>query len=256
MGFVTRSGSVSSRATGEPIGNSFAVGEDGGVYIVTDAALYRFQARRGDVRTAWRAPYPNVGVVKPTGRRPGPARRRRSSDAAMWRSPTTPTRWPVRVYQRRRHAKGGRLVCREPVFERGTGATDQSLIGAGRSLVVENNFGYTGIASTLNGATNTPGLDVDLDRDGALLLVQRGDEQLRSSVEALPGRRPRLHLRSPSGTTCSTPGTRPRSTRQRQDTLARSSPAPGVQQQLRAGLDRADGTAYVGVLGDRPPRRG
>jgi hypothetical protein len=189
VGFVTRSGSVSSRATGEPIGNSFAVGEDGGVYIVTDAALYRFQARRGDVRTVWRAPYPNVGVVKPGQTQAG--------------SGTTPTLlgrryvaitdnadpMAVRVYQRRRHAKGGRLVCREPVFERGAGATDQSLIGAGRSLVVENNFGYTGIASTLNGASTTPGLErVDIDRDG------RGCHTVWRSQERAPSVVPKLSL--------------------------------------------------------------
>ena len=32
--------------TGEPIGNSFAVDETGGVFIVTDKAMYRFDATR------------------------------------------------------------------------------------------------------------------------------------------------------------------------------------------------------------------
>ena len=32
------------RARSSAIGNSFAIGEDGGVYIVTDGALYRFDA--------------------------------------------------------------------------------------------------------------------------------------------------------------------------------------------------------------------
>ena len=35
-----------------------------------------------------------------------------------------------------------RAVCRMPVFPRGAGATENSLIGTGRSLVVENNYGY------------------------------------------------------------------------------------------------------------------
>ena len=189
VGFVTRSGSVSSRATGEPIGNSFAVGKDGGVYIVTDKALYRFQARAGDVHTVWRVRYPNVGVRKPGQTQAG--------------SGTTPTLlgrryvaitdnadpMAVRVYQRRRHAEGGRLICREPVFERGAGATDQSLIGAGRSLVVENNFGYTGISSTLNGASTTPGLErVDIDRDG------RGCHTVWRSEERAPSVVPKLSL--------------------------------------------------------------
>jgi len=189
VGFVTRSGSVRSLATEEPIGNSFAVDERGGVYIVTDAALYRFQARRNRVRTVWRARYPNVGTVKPGQTQAG--------------SGTTPTLlgrryvaitdnadpMAVRVYQRGGRASGRRLVCREPVFERGASSTDQSLIGAGRSLVVENNFGYTGLASTLNGATTTPGLErVDIDRDG------RGCHTVWQSDERAPSVVPKLSL--------------------------------------------------------------
>jgi len=53
------------------------------------------------------------------------------------------------------------------VFEKGASATDNSLIGAGRSLVVENNYGYTGPASTQDGKTTAPGIErVDLDADG------------------------------------------------------------------------------------------
>jgi hypothetical protein len=189
VGFVTRSGSVQSLPTGEPIGNSFAVGDDGGVYIVTDAALYRFQAGRAGVREVWRARYPNIGVAKPGQTQAG--------------SGTTPTLlgrrfvaitdnadpMAVRVYQRNRRPKGRRLVCRQRVFERGAGATDQSLIGAGRSLVVENNYGYEGIASTLNGATTTPGIErVELDRDG------RGCRTVWHSDERAPSAVPKLSL--------------------------------------------------------------
>ena len=38
------------------------------------------------------------------------------------------------------------------MFEKGASATDQSLIGTGRSLVVENNYGYAGPAATQGGA--------------------------------------------------------------------------------------------------------
>ena len=80
--------------TGEPIGNSFAVDEHGGVYIVTDAALYRFDAgaaaRR---RSTWREPYDNTGVAKPGQTRDGLGH---DADAdgprPTSRSPTTPTR--------------------------------------------------------------------------------------------------------------------------------------------------------------------
>ena len=47
VGYVGAAGRIVSRSLGEPIGNSFAVDEHGGVYIVSDAALYRFEARGG-----------------------------------------------------------------------------------------------------------------------------------------------------------------------------------------------------------------
>ena len=46
---------------------------------------------------------------------------------------------------------GGARICRQPVFEKGASATDQSLIGTGTSLVVENNHGYSGPAATQGG---------------------------------------------------------------------------------------------------------
>ena len=55
----------------------------------------------------------------------------------------------------------------QPVFEKGASATDNSLIAAGRAIVVENNYGYSGPTSTQDGKTTTPGLErVDLDADG------------------------------------------------------------------------------------------
>jgi hypothetical protein len=51
-----------------------------------------------------------------------------------------------------------RQVCSEPVFRRGASATDNSLIGTDRSLVVENNYGYSGIAATMQGGVTEPGL--------------------------------------------------------------------------------------------------
>jgi hypothetical protein len=135
---------LGSRRTGEPIGNSFAVDETGGVFVVTDGAMYRFDAtRRGAPRVSWRVRYRNTGVVKPG-----------QFDAG---SGTTPTLMGSRyvsiadnadpmnvvVYRReRRPPRGGRLVCEHPVFRKGAGATDNSLIGTGRSMIVENNYGY------------------------------------------------------------------------------------------------------------------
>src|SRR3954451_7046482 len=60
------SGAVKSFDTHEKIGNSFAVDETMGVYVVTDAALYRFTAGAdGAPTTTWRVTYPNAGTSKP-----------------------------------------------------------------------------------------------------------------------------------------------------------------------------------------------
>jgi hypothetical protein len=73
----------------------------------------------------------------------------------------------VVVYRRAKATTSSRTVCVQPVFEKGASATDNSLIGAGRSLVVENNYGYSGPGATQGGKSTAPGLErVDLDADG------------------------------------------------------------------------------------------
>jgi hypothetical protein len=178
--FVTRGGMVGTiergdgtirtmRLSGEGISNSFAVDETGGVYIVSDKALYRFDAdSKGAPEVSWRVVYPNSGIHKPG-----------QSDAG---SGTTPTlmgsKWVaitdnadpmnVAVYRRaevlpkpkknRRNGAKQRLVCSAPVFAQGASATDNSLIGTNRSLIAENNFGYQISFGDLSGGTTAPGL--------------------------------------------------------------------------------------------------
>ena len=159
VGWISpRSGAIHSKVLGEPIGNSFAVDERGSVYMVTDAALYRLRARKGKVREQWRRKYPNTGLVKPGQTQAG--------------SGTTPTLLvggklvaiadnadPVNILAFRRaiDPRRRRLVCKRPIFEEGASATDQSLVGAGRTLIAENNHGYS-ISATEGGGTTQPGL--------------------------------------------------------------------------------------------------
>ena len=115
----------------------------------------------------WRERYANTGEQKPGQVSAG--------------SGTTPTvmgrRWvtitdnsdPMRVvvYRRGAGVRGEREVCSVPVFSRGASATDNSLIAAGRRIVVTNNYGYTGPAAVEGGGVTTPGIErVDVDRDG------------------------------------------------------------------------------------------
>jgi hypothetical protein len=183
-----RSGEVRVHDTGEAIGNSFSVDEDGGVYIVTAAALYRFDAdEHGAPAVTWREVYPNSGIAKPGQVHAG--------------SGTTPTVMGERhvaiadnadpmnvlVYQRARHPDGEREVCRHPVFDAGRSATDQSLIATRNSIVTENNYGYTGPTATNDGATTAPGLErIDLEPDG------RGCSRVWRSEEIAPSVVPKL----------------------------------------------------------------
>jgi hypothetical protein len=144
---------------GEIIDNSFAVDETGGVFVVSDHALYRFDAdASGAPVITWRQPYDRGSRLKPGQLAQG--------------SGTTPTlvgpdlvaitdnadpRMNVLVYQRGRNS-GGALVCGQPVFSAGTSATENSLVAVGSSLIVENNYGYTSPTSTLLGKTTKPGI--------------------------------------------------------------------------------------------------
>jgi hypothetical protein len=187
VGWVDRrTGALHSRALHEPIGNSFAVDEENGVYIVSDAATYRFEAGPAGVQTVWREGYANTGQKKPGQTQKG--------------SGTTPTLFgpglvaitdnadPIRVVvMRRGRSTGGRprTVCATPVFNKGASSDDQSLIAVNRSLVAENNFGYTGPPATeLGRTTQAPGLErVDVRRNlNGCVPIWRSQERTPSVV--------------------------------------------------------------------------
>jgi hypothetical protein len=165
-----KSGAVrTERLSGEGISNSFAVDEKGGVYLVSDEALYRFDAdSKGAPKISWRVAYPDSGIHKPG-----------QSDAGSGTTPTLMGRkWvaitdnadpmnvdvyrrAIRLRHKKRRGKAkakARLVCSVPVFAKGASATDNSLIGTNRSLIAENNYGYTIGATSLGGTPSTPGL--------------------------------------------------------------------------------------------------
>ena len=152
-------GRIKVMKLGEEVENSFAVGQRG-VFIVSDKRMYRFQAKgNGKPYITWQHGYPNSGIVKPS-----------QVDAG---SGTTPTilnggyvaitdnadRMDVVVYRTRNGLRPGqhREVCRVPVFEKGASATENSLLGVGRSLVVENNYGYQDPFGPNSGAVTQPG---------------------------------------------------------------------------------------------------
>ena len=179
-------GAVKTHDLAEVVQNSFAVGDKNDVYIVSEKALYRFQAGAdGSPVVRWRKVYENTGELKPGQVSAG--------------SGTTPTLhgdgWvsitdnadPMNVVVYRR--SDAREICRQPVFEKGAGSTDNSLIGAGHSIVVENNYGYTGPTATTEGARTQPGIErVDVDADGV------GCRKVWHSDEISPSLVPKLSL--------------------------------------------------------------
>jgi hypothetical protein len=184
-------GQVRSINTGEPIGNSFAVDETGGVFMVTDDALYRFDVDGGRPAVTWRREYQNIGIPKPGQTQAGSG----TTPTLIGRRYVTITDnadpMNVLVYERQPRVSGSRLVCKQPVFTKGASATDQSLIASRTSIIVENNYGYTGPSSTMNGGVTAPGLQrVDFDRDRHRChSVWRGNQRAPSVV-------PKLSLRA------------------------------------------------------------
>jgi hypothetical protein len=150
----TKTGKCGASILNEEIENSFAVASDG-VYVVGEHRMYKLRAG-ADLRPTivWSAKYRNSGVQKPGQFNAG--------------SGTTPTlMWPTG--KKRKGTKPGyvaitdnadpmdvvvyragdklarrqkRVVCTVPVFGKGASDTENSLTGMGRSLIVENNYGY------------------------------------------------------------------------------------------------------------------
>jgi hypothetical protein len=179
--------------TGEAIGNSFAMDETGGVFVVTDRAQYRFDLdRKKKPRVSWRFRYDNIKRKKPG-----------QFDAGSGTTPTlmgkkylsiadNASRMQVVVLRRGRHLQKGerRLVCEQPVFKKGAGATENSIIATGTAMVVENNYGYSPPPdATSGGRTTKPGVArVDIKRGG------RGCRTVWTSQEISPSTVPKLSL--------------------------------------------------------------
>ena len=153
------------------IENSFAVGKDG-AYVATNRKMLRLRIGKNMApKIVWQDSYKTIkGLTKPGQFDDGTG--------------TTPTIMPggyvaitdnadpmnVVVFRNATHLKKGqsRKVCEVPVFEKGQSDTENSLVNVGRSLLVENNYGY----DVLNWLTqpelvSSPGFArVDVDKDG------------------------------------------------------------------------------------------
>jgi hypothetical protein len=184
---------VRSVALHESIGNSFAVDETGGVFVVTDFALYRFDVVQSQPHVTWRVRYDRGSRVKPGqtefGSGTTPTIVRRGSEHFVAITDNADPRMHVLVY--RADASGPSPVCAVPVFAADHGDTDNSLIAIGNSIVVENNYGYTGPAKEpptdpfRPTPTSYPGVsrvDVDYASGGCHVAWTNSDVRVPSSV--------------------------------------------------------------------------
>ena len=171
---------------GERIDNGTAAGQDGGVYVVSTKAMYRFDADRlGRPAVTWRAEYGAGDRLKPG-----------QVDLGSGTTPTlmgakyvaiTDNADPymnVRVYKCAKRVSGKREVARVPVFGAYQASNENSLVCTDKSIVVENNYGYVSpFQDTVGGYTTTPGLArIDLKKDGTWSKVWTNNELSIPSV--------------------------------------------------------------------------
>lgn len=164
-----KTGRIKAIELGQSIQNSFAVGKDG-IYVATDRAMYRFGLTKGGVpKTEWKKKYANSGIVKPGQAEAGTGTTPTIMKGGYVAITDNADPMNVVVYRTAKKLKGkSRVVCQVPVFRKGKSATENSLIGTGRSLLVENNYGYTDIfADGADQVVTEPGFArVDIRKDG------------------------------------------------------------------------------------------
>ena len=242
-----RTGKARVLRLGEEVENSFAVGPRRRLHRLRQAHVPLQRGPDGRPHIDWKVDYRNSGIHKPS-----------QVDAGSGTTPTvmkggyvaiTDNADPMNVvvYRKATKLKHGQqaVVCQVPVFGKGASATENSLITAGRSLIVENNYGYQDPFGPNAGAITEPGFArVDLDRRGTgcrRVWTNTTERAPERGAEAVDQDRPDLHLHAGSR-----PGGRPalvvgghhvRTGRPR----GSSSPAPGaVQEQLRGHRARAE----------------
>jgi len=185
-------GDIHSMLLDEEIENSFAIDKHG-VYIVSDVSMYRFDLdETGAPTVTWSQPYQNSGVKKPGQFNAGSGTTPTLLDGGYVAITDNADPMNVVVYRTAATLPSGqsRLVCEVPVFAAGASATENSLIGVGPSLIVENNYGYY-LATTMHGALTEPGLtrvDIDADGNGCHVVWQNTTERAPSVVAKVSAR--------------------------------------------------------------------
>lgn len=175
----------SIRLEGTEIENSFALAPGGGAFVASSDELMRLRIEEGRPAIVWSVSYETGGRQKPgqTSRGTGTTPTVMLGGRYVAITDNAEPRMNVRVYDASAGERGGRPICEVPVFAPGESATENSLIAAGPSLFVENNYGYK-LLDLLGGHSSEPGAArIDLDPEtGSCEQVWANDEVRIPSV--------------------------------------------------------------------------
>jgi outer membrane protein assembly factor BamB len=180
----------SLRLPGEEIENSFALAPGGGAYVVSSRELAFLRiGPAGAPRVAWSQAYDRGTRQKPgqTSRGSGTTPTVMLGGRFVAIADNAEPRMNVQVYDTRPGIRGSRLVCETPVFEAGESASENSLIVAGASIFVENNYGYS-VFDSLGGHVPEPGaarVDFDPSRRSCELAWENDEVHIPSVVSKL-----------------------------------------------------------------------
>ncbi|KAA1420336.1 hypothetical protein F0U44_07090 [Nocardioides humilatus] len=166
VGYIGLRGEIRTHPLpGEVIANSFAIDESGGVFVVSDHALYRFDGGADRPVVTWRKTYDRGTRVKPSQVSQGSGTTptligRASLPSGGWIAITdnADPQMNVVVFKRGKAGPGAAPVCQQPVFPANAGADENSLISVPGGLIAENNYGYLFKKLAPRQPTTTPGL--------------------------------------------------------------------------------------------------
>lgn len=179
----------------EVIANSFAIDESGGVFVVSDKALYRFDVAKGKPKITWRKAYDRGSVVKPGQVSQGSGTTPTLIDSANSKgggsiaiTDNADPKMNILVFRRGKAGPGSKPLCKQPIFQSGESSDENSLISVPGGIIAENNYGYTGplpAGATLRSPTTTPGLvrvNVNYKNGGCKMAWSNNTARIPSSV--------------------------------------------------------------------------
>lgn len=186
-----RTGAVSSIVLDGQITNSFAVKRNS-AFIVTTKRMYRLDLdRAGRPRVTWSAGYENTGQLKPGQKSAGSGTSPTLIDGGKYVAINdNAEQMHVVVYRTAARLPKGtaRQVCSTPVFGKGTSASENSIAGWNRAMIIQNTYGYALEPGTWNSPLTAPGLarvDVNADGSGCRNIWQNTDVHVPSVLGKL-----------------------------------------------------------------------